>query len=110
MRILICVLCLFSGCAMPKSPQLEIYSPLLSADDLRQIKTLVAGRPDIRRPVWEIATEGARRDRARVSAGPWGKAGDVSDYFYVEKRAGKWRIIPPVRHDRLKAENIVTIS
>jgi hypothetical protein len=88
----------------------EIFSPLLSAADIQQIKLLVADRQDIKQPVWEISTDEGRRDRARVSTGPWFKPGDESDYFYVEKRGRKWKIIPPVRHDRLKAEHIITIS
>jgi hypothetical protein len=86
------------------------FSPLLSTGDIQQIKALVASRPDLKQPVWQIATEEGRRDHAKVSCGRWIKPGDESDYFYVEKRNGRWRIIPPIRHDRLKAENILITS
>lgn len=101
------------GCAgveLKTEKHWEYFSPLLSLDDIQQIKSLVAARRDIKQPVWEIATEEGRRDRARVSSGPWGKPGDESDYFYLEKRKGRWRIISPIRHDRLKAENILITS
>ena len=86
------------------------FSSLLSRDDIQQIKALVAARRDLKQPVWQIATEEGHRDRAKVSCGRWIKPGDESDYFYVEKRNGQWRIISPIRHDRLKAENILVTS
>lgn len=113
MKTIICayVGALLVGCVGPV-PQRhwESFSPLLSVADIQQIKALIAARPDIRQPVWEIDTDEGRRDRAIVTAGRWPNPGDESDYFYVEKRRGKWKIIPPVRHDRLKAGNIITIS
>jgi hypothetical protein len=86
------------------------FSSLLSRDDIQQIKALVAARRDLEQPVWQIATEEGRRNRAKVSCGRWMKVGDESDYFYVEKRNGQWKIISPVRHDRLKAANILVTS
>lgn len=103
---------LFASCAGLTTPekQPEYYSNLLSATDIAQIKALVASRPNIKQPVWEIATHEGRSDRATVSTGQWGKAGDESDYFDVSKRNGKWRIISPIKHDRLKAEDILVTS
>lgn len=113
-RSLVAAACLLSiGCAglnTKTRSQLQYFSPLLSSEDIRQIQSLVAARRDIKQPVWEIATDEGRRDRARVSSGPWGKPGDESDYFYLEKRSGRWKIVSPIRRDRLRAENIVTTS
>jgi len=112
MRAVLCGFCaLLLGCIAPTTTRhWEDFSRLLSSDDLQQIKLLVAGRADIKQPVWQIATEEGRRDRARVSSGRWVNPGDESDYFQVEKHGRRWKIIPPIRHDRLKAENIITIS
>lgn len=103
--------CLLVSCAAVKteiSPRL--YSPLLSADDISQIKALVASRPEISLPVSEIRTEKGFRDRATVYTGRWSKVGDVSEWFEVEKHHGRWRIISRIRRDRVKAENILTVS
>jgi len=109
-NLALAVLFLFAGCAgvalnAEKHP--EYFSPLLSSDDIQQIKVLVAARRDIKQPVWEIATEERRPGRARVSSGSWMKPGDESDYFYVEKRNGRWKIRSAIRRDRLKAEDIL---
>jgi hypothetical protein len=78
----------FLGCAAVNTKthsRLQYFSPLLSSADVQQIRLLVAARPDIKQPVWKIGTDEGRSDRARVSSGPWGKPGDESDYFYLEK-------------------------
>jgi hypothetical protein len=102
---------LLVGCAdvaLDSKKRSEHFSPLLSADDIQQIKSLVAARPDIRRPVLEITTEEHRADRATVYTGHWLNVGDESDYFQVEKRNGVWKITSPISHDRLK--RIITVS
>ena len=71
------VFALLVGCAgvtLKAEKHWDYFSPLLSQDDIRQIKLLIAARRDIKQPVWEIATEDGRRDHARVSSGPWGTA------------------------------------
>jgi len=83
------------------------FSPLLSRGDIQEIKSLVEARRDIKQPVWQIATEEGRRDRAKVSSGRWINPGDESDYFYVEKHNGRWKVVSPIKHDRLKKENIL---
>jgi len=110
-NLALAVLFLFAGCAgvaidAEKHP--EYFSPLLSSDDIQQIKLLVAARRDIKRPVWQITTDEHRADRATVYTGRWLRVGDESDYFQVEKHYGHWRITSPISHDRLK--RIITVS
>ena len=88
----------------------EDFSPNLSSDDIRQIRSVVAARRDILQPVWKIATEPGRPHRATVTSGKWLNPGDKSDSFEVEKHNGRWRIISRIDRGRLKAENIMKVS
>ena len=97
------------SCASPERRQQPLYSPLLSASDISEITALVAQRSDIRQPIYEIATPDQRHDRATVSTGRWHNAGDQADYFDVQKRGGRWHIVPPIRHDTLRQEDIITL-
>jgi|SRR5882724_9160266 len=105
------VCCLFVGCthaAIGREMQPGSFSSLLSRDDIREIKALVAARPDIKQPVWQIATDENRADHATVYTGRWLKVGDESDYFQVQKHRGRWKITSPISHDRLK--RVITVS
>jgi hypothetical protein len=97
-----------ASCAAVEHRQQPLYSPLLSASDIAEITALVAQRPDIRQPIYEIATDEQRRDRATVRTGRWREVGDQADYFTVQKRRGRWRIVSPIQQDRLK--RIITVS
>jgi hypothetical protein len=102
------ILLLLVSCATPDHVRQPVYSLQLSASDVAEITALVAQRRDILQPVREIRTEGQRHDLATVYTGRWLKIGDQSDYFTVQKRAGRWHIVSPVQRDHLK--RIVTVS
>ncbi len=103
-------LVLLASCAAQERHRQPVYSTLLSASDIARITALVAERADIRLPIAEIRTEGQRRDAAIVYTGRWREAGDRSEWFTVQKRHGRWHILPPIRRDQVKPENILTVS
>jgi hypothetical protein len=108
---LVFVLFLLGSCAAPERRERPpVYSPLLSASDIREITALVANRSDMRKPVYEINTHSDQPDRFIVYTGHWEKAGDQADYVAVRKRHGKWRIISPVSHGTLRQEDIITLE
>lgn len=110
-RLVFVVLFLLVGCVSVPPETAKApghFSPLLSSDDIQQIKLLVAARRDIKSPILEIRTDENRADRANVYTGRWLNVGDESDYFQVEKRHGVWKITSPISHDRLK--RVITVS
>jgi hypothetical protein len=97
---------LLSACATIDRPDNPFFSSLLSKEDIAEITALVAGRSDIRQPIYEITALDARRNRFVVHTGPRGSNGATLDYFTVQKIERTWRIVSPVSHETANVEPI----
>ena len=103
----ILTLILLAACAATDQPSNPFFSSLLSREDIAEITALVARRSDVRQPIYEIATEDARRNRFVVHTGHRDKDGAPLDYFTVQKLHGTGRIVSPVSHEKSKLEHVI---
>jgi hypothetical protein len=61
----------------------------ISSSDVEEIRALLAGRPDIRKPLWGITCDD--RGRAIAESGPH-RDRDISSFVTLTRRHGKWHI------------------
>jgi hypothetical protein len=62
----------------------------ISSSDVEEIRVLLAGRPDIRKPLWGITCDDC--GRAIAESGPH-RDRDISSFVTLTRRHGKWHII-----------------
>jgi hypothetical protein len=90
---------LLSSCAA--SPVLGPASASVSGADVREIKALVAQRPDINQGVLKIWAD--RTDRISVTSGSQSYDGAEYSQFTVVKKNGRWHISSSIKKARVYA-------
>ena len=90
---------IFTSCVTP--PVLGPASPSISAADIREIKALVAQRPDINQGVLKIWAD--RADRASVTSGSQSYDGAEYSQFTVVKKNDHWQISSSIKKTHVYA-------